>query len=620
MADVAMRIGGGPAAESYLNGGAILEAARKAGAEAIHPGYGFLSENAGFAEACAAAGMVFVGPPPAAIHAMGDKARAKALMQRAGVPVVPGYAGADQSEAHLAAEAARLGYPLLIKAAAGGGGRGMRIVEAPAGFAEALAGARREAENAFGDPTVLLERLVRGGRHIELQVFADRHGNVVHLGERDCSTQRRHQKVIEEAPSPFVDETQRAAMGADAVAAARAVGYEGAGTVEFIVGEDRRHYFLEMNTRLQVEHPVTEMITGFDLVEWQLRVAAGEVLPATQEQVALGGHAIEARLYAEDPQAGFRPQTGTILAWTTEAALAVEGMRIDDGIAEGSEVSYFYDPMLAKLIAHGRDREQARRRLVAALERLRIAGVGTNRSLLLAILESDAFAAGAMTTDLLDRWIADGDAIVREAAPEQPAIALAAAALALDEGGDWFRSTGIAECPIDLACGDRTFRNRVRFSRGRLVEVEVDGEAIPFDAVSLAGRRLDWVRDGVPGSAHAVRTGRALWLDIGRRTFAFAEPDPLVRAATASDPTRIVSPVTGLVRFVAATGTAVKAGETVVVIEAMKMETALAARLDGVVRSVRIAVGAQATAGDLLAELDPETGIISGSEEMAESS
>jgi len=358
-----VRIGPAPAADSYLNAAALLDAARRSGADAVHPGYGFLSENAAFAHACLDAGLVFIGPPPSAITAMGDKALAKRRLHDAGVPCAPGYLGQEQDDATLHAQALKLGFPLLVKAVAGGGGRGMRLVRSADQIGEALAGARREAKSAFGDDTLMLERLVEHARHIEIQVFADTQGHVIHLGERDCSAQRRRQKVIEESPSPVVSPELRAAMGHDAVAAARAVGYVGAGTVEFILDQTGRHYFLEMNTRLQVEHPVTEMVTGLDLVEWQLRVAAGEALPLSQAQVAMQGHAIEVRLYTEDPYAGFAPQTGTVLHWRPELVLQ-PGIRIDHGLAEGSVIGPYYDAMVAKLIAHGRDRGDAIRRRV----------------------------------------------------------------------------------------------------------------------------------------------------------------------------------------------------------------------------------------------------------------
>ena len=380
-ADEAVRIGPPPVQDSYLNVDALLAAAKLAGADAVHPGYGFLSENAAFAEACTQAGLVFIGPPAAAIAAMGNKARAKALMQAAGVPCVPGYDGPDQSDERFMMEGRHIGFPVMVKAAAGGGGRGMRLVASADDLANALARARSEATSAFGSDELILEHVVPEARHIEIQVFADQHGNVIHLGERDCSIQRRHQKVIEETPSPAVSTELRAKMGDAAVAAARAIGYVGAGTVEFLLDQSGKFYFLEMNTRLQVEHPVTEAVTGLDLVAWQLQVAAGERLPLDQHEVRFSGHAIEARLYAEDPHKSFLPQTGTLIDWRPASGA---GVRIDHALAPGQSVSPFYDPMLAKVIAHGATREEARRRLLAALEGTVALGLTTNRSFLIA--------------------------------------------------------------------------------------------------------------------------------------------------------------------------------------------------------------------------------------------
>ena len=429
MADEAVRIGPPPVAESYLDASRILEAARRSGADAIHPGYGFLSENPDFVEAVEAAGLTFVGPSASAIRAMGLKDAAKRLMQEAGVPVVPGYHGDSQDPEVLAAEAERIGFPVLIKARAGGGGKGMRAVERAADFAEALAAARREGEAAFGDPHCLIEKLIGTPRHIEIQVFGDGHGNAVHLFERDCSLQRRHQKVIEEAPAPGMTEEMRAAMGAAAVAAAKAIGYAGAGTIEFIVDASDglrpdRFWFMEMNTRLQVEHPVTEAITGLDLVELQLRVAAGDPLPFTQEDLVIDGHAVEARIYAEDPARGFLPATGrlTTLQMPRESA----GVRIDTGVREGDRITPHYDPMIAKLIVHGADRNAALRRLKAALAETRIAGCVTNVAFLERLAGHADFAAGTVDTGLIGRHIDD---LTRppQRRPEARAIAALAA-------------------------------------------------------------------------------------------------------------------------------------------------------------------------------------------------
>jgi len=414
--DQAVRIGGAEPRDSYLRGEAILAAARAAGAQAIHPGYGFLSENAAFAHACAQAGIAFVGPPAEAIAAMGSKSAAKALMAQAGVPLVPGYHGAGQDPARLQREADAIGYPVLIKASAGGGGKGMRAVESAGGFADALAACRREAAAAFGDDTVLIERYLQRPRHIEIQVFADAHGHCVHLFERDCSVQRRHQKVVEEAPAPGMTPERRRAMGEAAVAAARAVSYVGAGTVEFIAEPDGRFYFMEMNTRLQVEHPVTEMITGLDLVEWQLRVAAGEALPLAQEDLRIQGHAIEARLYAENPDTGFLPSTGTLvhLGLPAHTAFAnagdgadisagIDGVRVDGGVRAGDAITPHYDPMIAKLIVHGADRAQALARMRRALADVHVVGVQTNAAFLARLMRDEAYAAGGLDTGLIER-------------------------------------------------------------------------------------------------------------------------------------------------------------------------------------------------------------------------
>ncbi len=401
-ADEAIRIGPPPIGESYLSIDRILEAAHTSGADAVHPGYGFLSENEAFATACEKAGLVFIGPPPAAIAAMGNKAAAKRRMIDAGVPCVPGYQGADQSDAHLERESRKIGLPVMVKAAAGGGGRGMRLVEQDGDLLDAIRMARTEAASAFGSGELILEKAVTDARHVEIQVFADNHGNVIHLGERDCSVQRRHQKVIEEAPSLAVNADLRARMGAAAVAAARTIGYRGAGTVEFLLGSDGAFYFLEMNTRLQVEHPVTEAITGLDLVEWQLRVARGEALPLEQDQVQLEGHAIEVRLYAEDAYADFLPQTGQIDVWRPASG---PGVRTDHGMKDGLAISPFYDPMIAKVIAHGATREEARRRLIKALRDTVVLGPTTNRHFLIRLLEHPEFAAGKTTTAFLTRHV-----------------------------------------------------------------------------------------------------------------------------------------------------------------------------------------------------------------------
>jgi geranyl-CoA carboxylase alpha subunit len=591
MADEAVRIGEAPASASYLNIEAILDAAHRTGAGAIHPGYGFLSERADFARACDEAGLVFIGPPPEAIEAMGDKAAAKRRMLAAGVPCAPGYLGEAQGDEHLMAEARRLGLPLLVKAVAGGGGRGMRLVRDLAELPAALAGARREAESAFGDGALMLERLIEGGRHIEIQVFADAHGHALHLGERDCTAQRRRQKVIEEAPSPVVSTAMRAAMGRDAVAAALAVGYRGAGTVEFIVDAELRHYFLEMNTRLQVEHPVTECITGFDLVEWQLRVAAGEplthMLPGLQDDVRFEGHAIEARLYAEDPYAGWTPQTGRITGWRPAAT----DIRIDHGIAEGGAVTPYYDAMVAKFIAHGRDRADAIRRLTRALEQVPLFGPANNGRFLRDLLEHPHFAAATMTTTRLDEWLVQPGGpeplLVR---PEPPEDAWRIAA-AWRAGHDRGRPASVATFDLTLQCG----------AEQRTLRAPPEGVAID----SLHEGTLRCVVDGVRRRLPCAAVGDTFQLAIDGALFAFSEPSPYPRRDAGSDPSRARAPVAGVVAQVAvAPGDRVEPGQPLVCVEAMKMEMWLHAAAAGTVTALHAAVKDSVAAGALLVELE----------------
>ena len=605
LADEAVALGGQSAADSYLRVDAVLAAAKRSGADAVHPGYGFLSERPDFAQACVDAGLVFIGPPASAIAAMGDKAGAKRRMLAAGVPCVPGYLGDDQSDAALAAQANLLGYPLLVKAVAGGGGRGMRLVHAQAELADALAGARREATSAFGDGTLMLERLVGDGRHIEIQVFADTHGNVVHLGERDCSAQRRRQKVIEESPSPFVDAAMREAMGRDAVAAAKAVGYVGAGTVEFIVDAQRRHFFLEMNTRLQVEHPVTECVTGLDLVEWQLRVAAGEALPMRQDEIRWTGHAVEARLYAEDPYEHFAPQTGRIARWRPARALrAGSGVRIDDGIAEGGVVSPFYDAMLAKVIVHGRDRADALRRLGAALEDTPLLGLRTNGRYLRDLVRHPEFVAGAVTTKRLDDWAAQGEAINVAPPPDDEDWAIVAA-LRMRAPDDAPTSgpmaTSVASRRITLACAGVTRKLAVAGTR-----VSVDARVV--DIVLHAPDEDGWRAvdvDGVRGQRLILDDGERVHVARAAAVHVFEEPSPFPQP-DASAAARIArAPVAGVVAQVAVeVGQRVAAGQPLVCVEAMKMEMWLNAAAAGVVSAVRVALRDTVASGAVLVELD----------------
>jgi 3-methylcrotonyl-CoA carboxylase alpha subunit len=614
LADEAVAIGPPEAGASYLSVERILQAAREAGAAAIHPGYGFLSENAQFARACEAAGIVFVGPPAAAIDRMGSKSEARQLMAAAGVPVLPGYDGDEQSDAVLAAEATRLGFPLLVKPTAGGGGKGMRIVRSAAGLGEALAGARREAAKAFGDPKLLLERFVEQGRHVEIQVFADTRGEAVHLFERDCSLQRRHQKVIEEAPAPGLDAATREAMGAAAVAAARAVGYVGAGTVEFLY-DGRGFYFLEMNTRLQVEHPVTEMITGLDLVEWQLRVADGEPLPLRQSQVGRRGHAIEARLYAEDPERGFLPSTGRIerLRFPTH----LEQVRVDTGVREGDTVSVHYDPMVAKVIAWGADRLEAIDRLRSALESTDVDGVRTNTRFLWEILGHAQVRAGEVSTRLLETGVSYGGA---SAADTRMAWLIAAAVGArigegaTQDGGapgmPWaqragFRLNAPAAARAALALGSEARWLRLRPTGGD-VEVELDGRTHLLEGCERGNGRIRGRIDGQPFAARYERGHDGFVLRRECLRYDFVEDTGAEHHVSAEHEGHLRSPMPGLVLDVRAQpGDRVEAGAVLVVLEAMKMEHSLGAPWAGTVSAVPVKPGDRVEEGVELVVLEP---------------
>ncbi|HUC62926.1 MAG TPA: acetyl/propionyl/methylcrotonyl-CoA carboxylase subunit alpha [Alphaproteobacteria bacterium] len=625
LADEAVAIGPAPAKASYLNGRAIVAAAQLTGCEAIHPGYGFLSENAGFAEACTRAGLVFVGPPAAAIRSMGSKSEAKRLMERAGVPIVAGYHGEAQDEATLAAEAARIGYPVLVKASAGGGGKGMRVATGPSELGAALASARREAESAFGDGKLLLEKYLERPRHIEIQIFCDRHGNAVHLFERDCSIQRRHQKVIEEAPAPGLDSAQRARMGEAALTAARAIGYEGAGTVEFIVAADGTFHFMEMNTRLQVEHPVTEMITGQDLVEWQLRVAAGETLPLAQDRLAISGHAFEARLYAEDPARDFLPATGTL----AHLQFPAEGrhLRIDTGVEEGDKVSVHYDPMLAKLIVWDETREAARQRLVDALGACEIAGVATNLAFLGAVAAHPAFAAAEIDTGFIERHRAD---LLPDARPAPDRIAaLACLALVLERAraaqsalwragerqtdgtfagsadprspwafGDGFRLNQDGRHAVHLQDGTRRIDAVVRARPGHYV-VELPGGALEVARAFAGERTIEAEIAGTRTVARAVRTEREIAIFAEGKSHRFAILDPLAVAAEAeAEGGSLRAPMPGkVVDVLVAEGARVARGTPLLILEAMKMEHTIRAPADGTVEKVKFAPGSQVEEG-----------------------
>ena len=597
LADEAVHIGGPAPKDSYLRGEAIITAAKATGAQAIHPGYGFLSENPDFVDAVAAAGLTFIGPSAKAIRAMGLKDAAKALMEKAGVPVVPGYHGANQDPEHLAGAAETIGYPVLIKAVAGGGGKGMRLVERPQDFAERLESARSEAQTAFGNPAVLIEKFVQKPRHIEVQVFGDGQ-SAVHLYERDCSLQRRHQKVIEEAPAPGMTDKMRAAMGQAAVRAAEAIGYSGAGTIEFIVDASDglradRFWFMEMNTRLQVEHPVTEAVTGVDLVEWQLRVASGEPLPARQEDIPLTGHAFEARLYAEDVPAGFLPATGTL-----SHLRFPDGARAETGVRPGDTISPWYDPMIAKIIVHGPTRAIALTRLAAALDATEVAGSVTNLDFLAALARHEGFEAGDVDTGLIAR---DLDALTEPRPASAAVTALAAlGAAGLGQGGAALAGFHLWQ-PLARDAG----------LAGHEAAVEVLGPGAA--RVSIDGQQLDcrfdggcWWIDGRPMTDRIITTPGHVSV-FGPGAHHFALTDPLDRDSGVAGGGLTLSPMPGLVKavFVSA-GQAVAAGDRLAVLEAMKMEHTLTAARDGTVAEVLVTAGQQVEAGAALVRLEEE--------------
>ncbi|KRG40455.1 3-methylcrotonyl-CoA carboxylase [Stenotrophomonas panacihumi] len=614
LADEAVHIGAAPAAESYLRGDVLLAAARQAGAQAIHPGYGFLSENADFAEACATAGVVFIGPPPQAIRAMGDKSAAKALMQAAGVPLTPGYHGDEQDAEFLRAQADAIGYPVLIKASAGGGGKGMRRVDRSEDFVAALASCQREAQSAFGNAHVLVEKYVERPRHIEIQVFADSLGNVVHLFERDCSVQRRHQKVLEEAPAPGMTAERRAAMGHAAVEAARAVGYVGAGTVEFIAGPQGDFYFMEMNTRLQVEHPVTECITGTDLVAWQLRVASGEALPKRQEELEIHGHAIEARLYAEDADRGFLPSIGTLRRLRLPPD---DGhVRVDTGVEEGDAITPYYDPMIAKLIVWDVDRVAALRRMRAALAQCEIAGVTTNVDFLRRLVATDSFSHARLDTALIEREQAAlqpaasaDDAHWMLAALAAQVLRTPAAVERTDPHSPWSMEDG-------WRMGERAWTGIELEHRGerRRVALRTGGQGWDValgerQAKATVRREADGLRVGMEGRQWPLRAWRdgsrvhLFGMDGGQPWLihdAIAEADqPAVEAGglTAPMPGRVIAlPVVP--------GAKVAKGQPLVVLEAMKMEHSLNAPADGVLKAYRVREGELVGEGVVLVEFE----------------
>ena len=616
--DEAVHIGGSAPKDSYLQWQRIIDAAQATGAQAIHPGYGFLSENEDFAKACAAAGLVFSGPPASAILAMGLKAESKQLMEKAKVPLVPGYHGADQDPAMLHQEADRIGYPVLIKASAGGGGKGMRLVEKSEDFAAALESCKREAINSFGNDAVLIEKYVLRPRHIEIQVFGDTHGNCVYLFERDCSVQRRHQKVLEEAPAPGMTEALRAEMGAAAIAAARSVGYVGAGTVEFIAEQDGRFYFMEMNTRLQVEHPVTEAITGLDLVEWQLRVASGEPLPLKQEDLRIHGHAIEARICAENPDNNFLPATGALNVYVLPECVTFErgAVRVDSGVRQGDAISPFYDSMVAKLIVHGDTREQALARLDEALAQTHIVGLATNVQFLRRVARTDSFAQAKLDTALIPREQA---VLFHQEPVGLPLAAAAAVAQTLlneraSEGvdpfsrRDGFHTHGVVQRRFEFEFGDEHAKALLTYERGGSLHLAVgEGDAavagpLVFNAVAQ-GIELQFAGQRTRAAVYAQGEVDHVFTPLGATQITAI--DLLAHSGeTAAEGGRLTAPMPGkVVSFAVKAGDAVTKGQPLAVMEAMKMEHTIAAPADGVVQELLYAPGDQVTEGAELLKL-----------------
>ncbi len=602
MADEAVCIGPAQASASYLNIDALLEACRQTGADAVHPGYGFLSENAGFAKACQAAGITFIGPDEEAIHLMGSKRLSKIAMIEAGVPCIPGYEGEDQSDAALLKEAERIGLPLMIKASAGGGGRGMRVVTDAAAIPSQLKSARQEAASAFGSDELILERAVMEPRHVEIQVFGDRHGNVIHLGERDCSVQRRHQKVVEEAPSPAVNEALRQQMGEAAVNAAKACNYVGAGTVEFLLAPNGEFYFLEMNTRLQVEHPVTELVTGQDLVAWQIKVARGEPLPLSQDQVSLSGHAMEVRLYAEDPAQNYMPQTGPVLQWQPATG---EGVRIDHGLVEGQQIGSHYDPMLAKIIAWGESREDARRRLIRAVEDTRLMGVKDNRQYLAAILRHPVFANGKATTAFIGSDFA-ADASLNDTSLPASLWALAAMLLSRQHTAhpalSGWHSSSVGQQPLQLGCAGE--------EKTATLEYQTDQIAVTVGATThvLAEPTPGRISvDGVTRDYGAHLEDGQLWLQCMGYSACFEDRTHVaVGGGEKAGSGQIRAPMDGaIVEVLVQAGETVNKGQVLVTLEAMKMEHSLKADCDGVVESLSLKAGDQVKRQQLLVNLTP---------------
>ncbi|MGH8460535.1 MAG: acetyl/propionyl/methylcrotonyl-CoA carboxylase subunit alpha [Stenotrophobium sp.] len=635
-ADTAVRIGPSPAKESYLVIENIIAAAKQSGAQAIHPGYGFLSERADFAQTVQDAGLIFIGPDPQSIDAMGNKSASKIRMIAAGVPCVPGYQGDDQADATLVAEAKKAGLPVMIKAAAGGGGRGMRLVHEAGELLANIQSARSEAGNAFGSGQLLIEKAVMDARHVEIQVFGDRHGNVIHFGERDCSVQRRNQKVVEEAPSPAVDESLRLKMGAAAVAAAKAVNYVGAGTVEFMLARDRQFYFLEMNTRLQVEHPVTELVYGVDLVEWQLRVAQGEALPLTQEQALARrkGWAIEVRLCAEDPLQNYMPQSGPVLAWEAPQGAGggsqhsihavsphlgiVLGVRVDTYLRSGVSISPFYDSMQAKIIAWGDDRETARQRLLKALKDTVLLGVVSNKDYLGAILAHDAFASGDFSTGFIPKYFPQET--LPGHGPGARHIALAAVALYLNDAE---RLTAEHELPQEfigwhsshetpaifrIKWREREYELAMQVHEGHVFSTTADGKTITINVTRSLKGEFHYIADGVQGKARTAHDGDTVWLMAEGATHGYTDITlaPAQTVAAGADGRILANSDGKIVAVHVQPGEKVEKGKTLVVLEAMKMEFQLTTPVAGVIETVSVKSGDQVKGRQLLVQVKPD--------------
>ena len=612
-ADQAVHIGPASVAESYLRSEKLIEAALASGAQAIHPGYGFLAENSEFAEACGRAGLVFVGPSADAIALMGNKRASKIKMIEAGVPCVPGYEGAEQDDETLLAEIGKIGFPVMIKAAAGGGGRGMRLCHGQDEAAAQIRSARSEAESAFGSGELILEKAVIGARHVEIQVFGDQHGQVVHLGERDCSVQRRHQKVVEESPSPAVDEALRARMGEAAVQAARSIAYQGAGTVEFLLGADRAFYFLEMNTRLQVEHPVTELVTGVDLVEWQFRIADGEPLPLAQEQISQNGHAIEVRLCAEDSRQGDVPQTGPVLRWRLPEG---EGVRMDHGLVEGGEVSPYYDSMLGKLIVYGHDREAARLRLRRALVDTTLHGVISNIDFLQQIIQEADFASGDFHTGYIPAHFPDEHRA--DSKPDAAHWAVAAMVLYWDDTWQLYSQSDFSHDMLGWMSANRTQQHlKLRWDdeektvylqnqEGRRCTVRVDGQDFHFEVDACDGFERQFYFEGVRRSARYTRNDGQIWVSFDARTWCYADLTLVPPAPPeAGSDGRICANSDGKILDISVSvGDRVEPGQSIAVLEAMKMEFQLTTPVAGTVRAVSAKAGDQVSNRQLIVELE----------------